>query len=88
VEGAPPTLSGQIQLLFNKVVTASRRLQKESSVIKSCESSIVSIVNPSHQEVFPEQFSEVGRDQSCPSHHLFLNSPTRNANGKIFPSKI
>lgn len=49
--GAPPashrTLSPKPGL-SNKVAPASRSLWKESSVIKGCESSIVSAVNPFH----------------------------------------
>lgn len=71
-QGGPPTwLSVQIQALFNKVATASGRLWKESSVIKNCESSIVSIVNPSPQEALTGQFSKVRTGQSCRSHHLY-----------------
>ena len=71
-QGGPPILlSVQIQALSNKVATASGRLRKESSVIKNCESGIVSIVNPSPQEALTGQFSEVGTGQSCRSHHLY-----------------
>lgn len=44
----PASLSARVLALLNKVAPASGRLWKESSVIKSCESGIVSIVNPSH----------------------------------------
>lgn len=81
----PSQRSAQIPSLFSKVAPASGRLWKESSVIKSCESSIVSIVNPSHSEAFTGDFSKVGRGQSCLSSHLLcLEGPTRNFNGKYF----
>lgn len=88
-QGGPPILlSVQIQALSNKVATASGRLRKESSVIKNCESGIVSTVNPSPQEALTGQFSKVGTGQSCRSHRLYRASLTRNFNGKKFPSNM